>query len=93
MKSTTNETDTQTLRGASLSSEYSYQEQERELMLADATDDSEWEGYAEFSADLESAAWGGSQMLDGVLIKKACEHTSCDHFRCEKNLRIGGIEI
>ena len=94
MKSTTNETDLQTLMGAGLSNEYSYQEQEAELLAASAEDDADaWQGYSEFSADLEEAAWIGAQTFNGVTIKKACEHTSCDHFRCEKSLRIGGIEI
>jgi hypothetical protein len=93
MKSTTNETDTQTLMGASLSSEYLYQEQERELQLADATDDQAWEGYSQFSADLEEAAWNGAEPFGEILIKKACEHSTCGHFRCSKSTRLGGIEI
>ena len=90
MKSTTNETDTQTLIGASLSNEYSYQEQEAELLAADADD---FEGYSQWSSDIEEAAWDGAKEVEGVLIKKACEHNTCSHFRCEKNLRLGGIEI
>ena len=41
----------------------------------------------------EELAWIGAQVINGVLIKKACEHASCSHFRCERRLRIGGIEI
>jgi hypothetical protein len=90
MKSTTNETDTQTLIGASLSSEYLYQDQEAELLAADAED---FKGYSEWSGDIEEAAWDGAKEFNGVLVKKQCEHKDCSHFRCEKNLRLGGIEI
>jgi hypothetical protein len=94
MKSTTDNTDTQTLMGASLSSEYSYQEQEAELLAANADDEQGWQGYSDWSAELEeSAAWHGAQTFNGITIKKACEHSDCSHFRCEKNLRLGGIEI
>ena len=56
------------------------------------------EGYHEFSIELEQhlneqEAWKGSEQFAGVLIKKACEHTSCPHTRCAKAVRIGGIEI
>ena len=94
MKSTTNSTDTQTLMGASLSPEYSYQEQEAELLAASAEDDADgWQGYTEFSADLEEAAWDGAQTFNAILIKKACEHTTCGHFECSKSTRLGGFEI
>lgn len=56
------------------------------------------EGYNEFSIELEQqldeqVAWKGSKQLSAVLIKKACEHPFCSHFKCERGLRIGGIEI
>ena len=56
------------------------------------------EGYHEFSLELEQQldeqdAWKGSKQVQGILIKKACEHTSCPHTRCVKSLRVGGIEI
>ena len=56
------------------------------------------EGYHEFSIELEQhldeqQAWQGSKPVSGILIKKACEHTSCPHTRCAKAMRIGGIEI
>ena len=56
------------------------------------------EGYHDFSLELEQQldeqeAWNGSKQFSEVLIKKACEHTSCPHTRCAKSLRIGGIEI
>jgi hypothetical protein len=90
MKSITNETDTQTLIGASLSNEYLYQDQEAELLAADAED---FDGYSQWSSDIEEAAWDGAKEFNGVLVKKQCEHKDCSHFRCEKNLRLGGIEI
>ena len=56
------------------------------------------EGYHDFSIELEQQldeqeAWNGSKQSNEVLIKKACEHRQCSHFRCERGLRIGGIEI
>jgi len=64
-----------------------------EVMMLMAEEEDGWQGYSEFSADLEEAAWGGSKEFNGVLVKKQCEHKDCSHFRCEKNLRLGGIEI
>jgi hypothetical protein len=56
------------------------------------------EGYHEFSIELEQQldeqqAWNGSKQFSDVLIKKVCEHSQCSHFKCERGLRIGGIEI
>ena len=56
------------------------------------------EGYSDFSIELEQQldeqeAWQGSKQVQGILIKKACEHSTCPHTRCVKSLRIGGIEI
>ena len=55
------------------------------------------EGYQEWSEQLESqleaSAWRGSQAINGILIKKACEHPTCSHFKCERGLRIGGFEL
>ena len=64
---------------------------EVQQMLAD-------EGYHDFSIELEQLldeqdAWKGSEQSSGILIKKACEHTSCPHTGCAKALRIGGIEL
>ena len=64
-----------------------------EVMSLMAEDESGWQGYGEWAADVESAAWNGAQEFNGVMVKKACEHQDCPHFRCEKNLRLGGIEI
>jgi len=59
------------------------------------------EGYQDWSeqleAKLEAEAWRGSKSFTtshgDILIKKDCEHASCSHFRCERGLRMGGIEI
>ena len=55
------------------------------------------EGYQEWSEQLERGlereAWRGAKNVAGVLIKKACEHSSCSHFKCERGLRIGGMEL
>ena len=52
-----------------------------------------WNGYNEWSTELDADAWQGSRQVGDVLVKKACEHKACGHFRCERGLRIGGIEI
>jgi hypothetical protein len=90
MKSTTNNSDVQSLIGESVSPEYLYQDQEAELLAADAED---FEGYSEWSSDIEEAAWDGAKEFNGVMVKKACEHSTCSHFRCERSTRLGGIEI
>ncbi len=56
------------------------------------------EGYHDFSIKLEQEldeqeAWKGSEQVSGILIKKACEHTSCPHTRCQREIRLGGIAI
>jgi hypothetical protein len=56
-----------------------------------------WQGYSEWSQALEQQVWRGSQSFNTphgeILIKKACEHPSCSHFKCERGLRIGGFEL
>jgi hypothetical protein len=84
--------DLKTLIGEQYPADYIHQEQERELAALLA------EGYGEWADELqreldEQAAWQGAKEFNGVLKKKACEHTSCPHFSCERGLRIGGIEI
>ena len=55
------------------------------------------EGYQEWSEELEneleSSAWRGAKPVAGVLIKKACEHPTCPHYKCERGLRMGGVEL
>jgi hypothetical protein len=64
-----------------------------EVMMLMAEDETGWQGYGEWAADVESAAWSGAKEFNGVLVKKACEHRNCPHTRCAKAVRIGGIEI
>ena len=52
-----------------------------------------WEGYSEWSTEVEADAWRGSKQVGQLLIKKACEHPACGHFKCERDVRIGGIAI
>jgi hypothetical protein len=71
---------------------FSVTEEEHDAVMAEM-----WEGYNEWSeeleAKLEAEAWRGSKNVSGVLIKKACEHTDCPHFKCEHGLRMGGFEL
>ena len=64
-----------------------------EVMQLMAEEEDGWQGYSEFSADLEEAAWTGAKEFNGVLVKKQCEHKDCSHFRCEREVRLGGIAI
>lgn len=64
-----------------------------EVMMLMAEDETGWQGYDEWAADIESAAWNGAQEFNGVLVKKTCEHSSCSHFECSRGLRLGGIAI
>ena len=84
--------DLKTLIGEQYPDDYIHQEQARELLALLA------EGYNESPDELErlceeATAWAGAREFNGILIKKACEHSSCPHFCCERGLRIGGIEI
>ena len=63
-----------------------------EVMAASAVDDG-WQGYGEWSQEIEGKAWLGSKQFNGNLIKKACEHTACPHTRCQREVRVGGIAI
>ena len=63
-----------------------------EVMNASAVDD-DWQNHSEWSRESEQQAWQGSKQFSGILIKKACEHSQCGHFKCERGLRIGGIDI
>jgi histone acetyltransferase (RNA polymerase elongator complex component) len=43
------------------------------------------------------SAWKGAKPVKteagAILIKKACEHTTCPHFKCDRSMRVNGIEI
>jgi hypothetical protein len=45
----------------------------------------------------QQSAWKEAKQVKAetgaILIKKACEHVTCPHFKCERSVRIGGIEI
>ena len=62
-----------------------------EVIQLMAQDD--FKGYSEWSSDIGEAAWNGAQEFNGVMVKKACEHTTCSHFRCGRSTRLGGIEL
>lgn len=64
-----------------------------EVMSLMADDDEGFQAYEQWSAENEASAWRGSKEINGILIKKACEHTRCPHTRCVKAVRVGGIEI
>jgi hypothetical protein len=71
---------------------YPISEAEHDAVMAEM-----WEGYDDWSQELEQSAeretWRGAKNVSGVLIKKACEHPTCSHFKCERGLRIGGFEL
>ena len=67
-------------------------EEEHDAVMAEM-----FEGYDEWSQELEQnaerEAWRGAKNVSGVLIKKACEHPACSHFKCERGLRRGGMDL
>jgi hypothetical protein len=71
---------------------FSVTEAEHDAVMAEM-----WEGYEVWSQEIEQnaerEAWRGAKQVAGVLIKKACEHPSCSHFKCERGLRMGGFEL
>jgi hypothetical protein len=98
MKLTTNDSDVQSLIGESVSPEYLYQDREAELLAADAED---FEGYSEWSADIEQDEFECEQERKStvetehgaVLMVRDCSHAQCKTSRCRSRLRLGGIEI
>lgn len=84
--------DLKTLIGEPYRTDYIYPEQGQELtaLLSEGYD--EWLDELEHLRD-EQEIWKGAKSSNGILVKKQCEHASCPHFRCERGLRIGGIEI
>ena len=71
---------------------YSVTEEEHDAVMAEM-----FEGYDEWSQELEQTAereaWRGAKQVAGVLIKKACEHPACSHYKCERGLQMGGFEL
>jgi len=72
---------------------YSASEQEFDevmQMMADERDG--FEGYAEWSAELEQGQRVATPHGE-ILINKECSHATCSTTRCEQDVRIGGIAI
>jgi hypothetical protein len=80
---------------------YPFTEDEYAEVMAASLDDEKWQGYAEWSADLEQSAFESSlerratvQTPNGaMLIKRECSHKDCRADRCKQSVRIGGVEI
>jgi hypothetical protein len=81
---------------------YPFTEDEyNEVMQASAVDETEWQGYPEWSEALEQSAFESSlerratvQTPHGaMLIKRECDHKDCRTDRCKQSVRIGGVEI
>ena len=71
---------------------YSVSEQEYdEVMQASAVDD-DWQGYSEWSAELEQC-----QIIDTprgqILINRDCSHAACKTTKCERGATFEGIAI
>ncbi len=62
-----------------------------EVMAASAVED-EWQGYSEWSQELEQG-----EVIDTprgqILINKECAHPACLTTRCERDVRVGGIAV
>ena len=72
---------------------FSVTEEEHDAVMAEM-----FEGYDEWGQELEQTAaereaWRGAKQVSGVLIKKACEHPACSHYKCERGLRRGGMDL
>ena len=69
---------------------FDFTEEEYAAVMADAGD--EYEGYAEWSAELEQG-----QIVDTprgqILINRDCSHATCRSTRCEKGATFEGIAI
>ena len=64
-----------------------------EVIKALAEENEGFQSYSKWSQELKAQSWHGPKNVNEILIKKACEHTTCPHARCAKSMRIGGIEI
>ena len=62
-----------------------------EVMCASAVDEG-WQGYSEWSTELEQG-----QIIDTprgqILINRDCSHKTCLSTQCEKDVRVGGIAV
>ena len=72
-----------------------------EVMTLMAEPDPEWDGYGEWSAELEQSAWAGAVEVEtengAVLIKPQCDrtglHKDCSIYKCGRALREGGFDL
>jgi hypothetical protein len=75
-------------------------EAEYDEVMAASLDDEKWEGYSEWSAQLEQSEFERGlevratvQTANGpMLIKRECDHKDCS-YTCKRDQRIGGISI
>ena len=71
---------------------YSISEQEfDEVMQANVVDD-DWQGYSEWSDELDRASIVNTPHGE-ILIKKECSHSTCRTTRCEKGATYQGMAI
>jgi hypothetical protein len=72
-----------------------------EVMMLMADDEQDWQGYSEWSADIEQANFEREQERKStvetergaVMIVRDCNHTACKTSRCEIGLRLGGFDL
>ena len=61
----------------------------------------EWDGYSQWSEELEASAWQGAQAVSTphgpVMVKPQCErtgaHRDCAIYKCERAHREGGFDL
>jgi hypothetical protein len=76
-------------------------EQEYDQVMAAPIEDKKWEGYTEWSVELEQSRLEAElerratvDTPNGLmLIKRECDHPGCKPDRCEQGQRIGGIDV
>jgi hypothetical protein len=79
---------------------FPFTEEEYDEVMAASLDDEKWEGYGEWSADLEQSEFERQleqratvQTANGpMLIRSECAHKGCG-FTCKRGQRIGGIDV
>ena len=61
----------------------------------------EWEGYGEWSEELEAQAWAGAARVEtshgAVMVKPECSrtdaHRDCSIYQCKRAVRLEGIDV
>ena len=79
---------------------YPFTEEEYNEVMTASLDDEKWEGYGDWSVELEQSQFEANldaratvQTANGpILIKRECSHKVCG-FTCARDTRIGGISI